>query len=178
VFLFKTGEPVSENNSLGDRVRDAAGKAIPLTRQAGTSAYQGALHGVEGARGWAAPRIESAAEAVTSSLAPKVSAVLLTTAGRVRPADPEPGRTGMSRFMSWRWLLGIAAAVLAACAAGFAAMEIQRRYKDATAEAEDEADDAAAPVTGQAAGQAHDAAGRAVPPQGPAATDRFSPTTR
>jgi hypothetical protein len=181
VFLFKTGEPVSEARSLGDRMRGAAGQAVVPTKQAGTSAYQGASHGVDGARGWAAPRLESAADAVTSSFAPKVSAVLLTTAGRVRPA--EPAKTGLSRLMSWRWMLGIAAAVLAAGAAGVAAMEVKRRYLDATAEAADAADDlhgqdSQAGPAGPATGQARDAAGRAVPHQGPVQSDRFSPTNR
>jgi hypothetical protein len=101
---------------------------------------------VRGAREWAAPRLESAAEAVTTTVAPKVaeavtttvapkvSSALRSTASQVRPAG-SPARTGLRRLLDWRWLLG-AGAVLAAAGAT-AAVAMRRRYASATAEAED-----------------------------------------
>jgi len=146
VTLINTDRTTSGVAALGarakDRAKDAAAQAIPAGKRAGTTAAQGVRQGVQGAREWAAPRIEDArewaapriedaAEAVTSTVAPKVSSALLSTARQVRPA--RTGKTGVRRLLSWRWLLG-AGAVLAAAGAG-AAFAMRRRYASATAEA-------------------------------------------
>ena len=125
---------------------DVAAQAIPVGKRAGTTAVQGVRQGVQGAkewaaprledavqgaREWAAPRIEEAAEAVTTTVAPKVSSALLSTARQVRPSGTK--RTGIRRLLNWRWLLG-AGAVIAAAGAG-AAVTMRRRYATATAEA-------------------------------------------
>ncbi len=88
---------------------------------------------VLGAREWAAPRIEDAAEVVTTTVAPKVSSVLLSTARQVRPTETK--RTGIRRLLDWRLLLGIG--VAAAAAGAGAAVTMRRRYASATAEAKD-----------------------------------------
>jgi hypothetical protein len=95
------------------------------------------MQGMQGARGWAAPRLEDAADAITASVAPKVSSALRSTARQVQPE--QTGKTGIRRLLDWRWLLGIGAAV---AAAGAAAAITMRRYQSATADAKDSADTA------------------------------------
>src|SRR6516165_9077521 len=111
-----------------DRARDVAAQAIPAGKRAGTTAVQGVRQGVQGAREWAAPRIDDAAEAVTTTVAPKVSSALHATAEQVRPT--EMAKTGARRLLSWQWLLG-AGVALAAAGAG-AAIAMRRRYASAT----------------------------------------------
>ena len=111
-------------------------------RKTGTTAVrgvkqgvEGVKHGVEGARGWAAPRIDSAADAISATVAPKVSSALHSAAKTMQPA--EAAKPGIRRLLSWRWMLGIGAAI---AAAGTAAAVTLRRYKNATANASDSAD--------------------------------------
>ena len=83
-----------------DRAMDVAALAIPVGKRAGTTAVQGVRQGVQGAkewaaprfeevvigaREWAAPRLEVAADAVDTTVAPKVSSTLRSTARQVRP---------------------------------------------------------------------------------------------
>jgi hypothetical protein len=103
----------------------------------GTRAKDAAVQGVHGAREWAAPRLEDAADAVTSSVAPRVSSALRSTARQVQPAT-KPGKTGLRRLLSWRWLVGAGVAIAAAGAS--AALAMRRRYATATAEVRDAAD--------------------------------------
>jgi hypothetical protein len=98
----------------------------------GTRAKDAAVQGVHGAREWAAPRLEDAADAVTASVAPRVSAALRSTAHQVRPNGTKPG---LRRLLNWRWLLGAGAALAAAGAS--AALAMRRRYASATAEIHD-----------------------------------------
>jgi hypothetical protein len=49
----------------------------------------------------------------------------------------EASKSGIRRLLSWRWMLGIGAAI---AAAGTAAAVTLRRYKSATADANDSAD--------------------------------------
>jgi hypothetical protein len=126
---------VSEKASIGDRARDVAAQAIPQARRAGNTAAHGVMQGVQGARGWAAPRLEDAADAITATVAPKVSSALRSTARQVQPE--QAGKTGIRRLLSWRWLFGIGAAI---AAAGAAAAITMRRYQSATADAKDSAD--------------------------------------
>jgi hypothetical protein len=146
--------------TLGERARNAAAQAIPAGKRAGTTAVEGVRQGVQGARDWAAPRLEDAvhgarewaeprledavygarewaaprleeaAEAVTVTVAPKVSSALRSTASKVKPDVP---KTGIRRLLDWRWLLGLGA-VMAAAGAG-AAITMRRRYASATEEA-------------------------------------------
>jgi hypothetical protein len=134
VSLMKTGSSVSEKSSLGGRARGLAAQAIPQAKRAGTTAVQGVMQGVEGARGWAAPRMHSAADAFTESLAPKVSSAMHSAASTVDTAPPP--KSGIRRLLDWRLLLGIGAAI---AAAGAAAVTM-RRYQSATADAKDGAD--------------------------------------
>ena len=87
---------------------------------------------VLGAREWAAPRLDVAADAVTASVAPKVSAALHSAADQVRPT-PMPDKAGLRRLLDWRWLVGLGA--VAAAAGATAAVAMRRRYTSATAAA-------------------------------------------
>ncbi len=143
--------------AIGARAKDVAVQAIPV----GKTAVQGVRQGVQGAkewaaprledavlgakewaaprledavlgaREWAAPRLEDAADAVDTAVAPKVSSALRSTAAQVRPSGTK--RTGIRRLLDWRLLLGVGAA-MAAAGAG-AAITMRRRYTSATAEA-------------------------------------------
>jgi hypothetical protein len=174
VSLIKTNRTTAGMAAMGALAKDAAAQAVPMGKRAGTTAVQGARQGaasakewaaprvqdavprvqdaVRGAREWAAPRLESAADAVTTSVAPKVSSALRSTANQVRPAGP-PARTGLRRLLDWRWMLGVGAALAAAGAT--AAVAMRRRYANATAEAEDATEpDAQEPDGESAAGAA------------------------
>jgi hypothetical protein len=132
-----------------------AQQAIPQARQAGTTAVHGVVHGVEGARGWAAPRMHGAADAFTASVAPRVSSALHSAASTVEPAAP--ARSGFRRLFGWRLLLGVGAAVVAASAA--AAIAMRQRYESATTAAKDAAENVADKAD-ELAGQADEAAQR------------------
>ena len=155
--LMKTNGTTSGAAAIGARAKDAAAQAIPV----GKTAVQGVRQGVQGAkewaaprledavvgakewaaprledavlgaREWAAPRLEVAADAVDITVAPKVSSALRSTAAQVRPTGTK--RTGIRRLLDWRLLLGVGAAVAAAGAG--AAITMRRRYASATAEA-------------------------------------------
>jgi hypothetical protein len=112
------------------------------TAAAGVS--QSARQGVYTARGWAAPRLESVADYVTATAAPKVSSALRSTAQQVRP--PEPRRRRMRSALTWS-LLGAAIAA----ALGAAGAMIRQRYQAAMA-ADTEVDEAGeTPAPGEAA---------------------------
>ena len=129
--------------AIGARAKDAAAQAVPMAQRAGTTAVQGVQTATEwaaprvqdavlGAREWAAPRLDDAAEAITVSVAPKVSAALHSAASQVRPT-PLSTKTGLSRLLDWRWLVGLGA--VAAAAGATAAVAMRRRYASATAAA-------------------------------------------
>ncbi len=148
--LMKTNRTASGAAELGARAKDramvVAAQAIPVGKRTGTTAVQGVRQGVQGAkdwaaprleevvlgaREWAAPRLEEAADAVDTTVAPKVSSTLRSTARQVRPIGT--GKTGIRRLLDWRLLLGVGVAVAAAGAG--AAVTMRRRYASATAEA-------------------------------------------
>jgi hypothetical protein len=145
VSSLSTSQTPRRIAAAGTRAKDAAAQgahgarewAAPRLEDAAdaiTRAKDAAAQGVHGAREWAAPRLEDAADAVTASVAPRVSAALRSTARQVRP---ESGKAGLRRLLSWRWLLG-AGAVIAA--AGASAVAMRRRYASATAEVRDDVD--------------------------------------
>ncbi len=130
----KTSRTADAPAIIGARAKDVAAQAVPMGKRAGTTAVQGVRQGVHGARKWAAPRLEDAAEAVTASVAPRVASALRSAASQVRPEGTRSARTGVRAMLSWRWLLGVGAVVAAGGAA--AALAIRQRYSRATAEAE------------------------------------------
>jgi hypothetical protein len=145
---------------MGDRARAIVIATIPQARQVGTTAVQGVRQGVEGARGWAAPRMHDAADAITASVAPRVSSALHSAATTVEPA--RPARSGLRRLLDWRVLLGVGAAIVAAGAA--AAIATRQRYetatmhaKDAVSDMADKADNVIGDAADKAAGKAEEA---------------------
>lgn len=101
---------------------------------AAANVSQGTRQGVHTARTWTAPRLESAADYVTATAAPKVSSALRSTAQQVRP--PEPPRRSIRSVLAWTLLgAGIAAAL------GAAGVVIRQRYQAAIA-ADTEVDEA------------------------------------
>ena len=155
--LITTNRTTDGTDTVSARARDVAAQVIPAGKRAGTTAVQGVRQGVQGAREWAAPRLEDArdwatprledavlgarewaaprledaAEAVTTTVAPKVSLALRSTASRIRPDRTK--KTGLGRLLDWRLLLGVGVAA-AAVGAG-AAIAMRRRYASATEEA-------------------------------------------
>jgi hypothetical protein len=85
---------------------------------------QGVGQGVHDAREWAAPLIEDAANAVSDTVAPKVSAALKATARRVDPGQP---KSGMRRLLGWPGALALAAVL----AVGGAAAAVLLRKRQA-----------------------------------------------
>jgi trimeric autotransporter adhesin len=135
----------------------AAQTATMAAQEVGNAAQQAAANvnkGVFNARVWAAPQLENAADYTTTTLAPKVSAALRSTARQISPEDVQPKRS--SSVLTWSFL---AAAVLAA--AGAAAVVIRIRYRTAmAADTEEEATAGTAGGTTDPAGSpAADAAG-------------------
>ena len=145
--LTNTDRTTAGMAAIGARAKVAAAQAVPVAQRAGTAAVQGARQGAQsamewatprmqdaflGAREWTAPRLEDAADAVTTTVAPKVSSALRAAADQVRPPGP-PAKTGLSRLLDWRWLLGLGA--VAAAAGTTAAVAMRRRYASATAAA-------------------------------------------
>src|SRR5271157_5021709 len=151
VSLMNTNGTTNGAATLGERAKDVAAQAVPV----GKTAVQGVRQGVRGAKEWAAPRLEDAADVVDTTVAPKVSSALRSTAAQVRPSGPK--RTGIRRLLDWRLLLGVGVA-MAAAGAG-AAITMRRRYASATAEAKN-ATESSEDEQGQAGESASDAAAR------------------
>jgi hypothetical protein len=138
VPLMNSKQADSDSATISDRARGAAALVVPLSKQASTTAAQGVRQGVYTVRIWAAPRLEDAADAVTTSVAPRVSTALRTTARQVHPEPAASGRSGLGWLLSWRGLLAVAAIVAAAGAGAGAAATMRRRYQSAMAAAEEE----------------------------------------
>ena len=111
----------------------AAAAATSAAQNASAGLSKGVRQGVYTARSWAAPRLDNAAEYCTTTVAPKVSAALHTTARQVSPEDVKTSKR--SSVVTWS-LLG--AAILAAL--GAAAAAARYRYRSAI-EADTEAAD-------------------------------------
>ena len=178
--LIKTNRTTDGMAAMGARAKGAAAQAVPMGKRAGTTVVQGAAGArdwaaprvqdakewaaprVLGAREWAAPRLEGAADAVTTSVAPKVSSALRSTASQVRPT---PAKTESRRMPDWRWMLGLGAVV--AAAGTTAAVAMRRRYARATADAKDATEpDATEQAAGDdAAAEAHSVNGRVTTPE-------------
>lgn len=135
---------------------NAAQNASDVAQTTASGVSKGVRQRVYSARSWAAPRLDDAAEYCTTTVAPKVSAALHSTARQVRPADAKSKRTSV---LTWS-VLG--AAVLAALGAAVAAARY--RYRAAIAADSETADEEevlgdstgsqAAPVTPDGTGSA------------------------
>lgn len=113
---------------------NAARNASSAAQTATAGLNKGARQGIYTARSWAAPRLDSAADYTTTTVAPKVSTALHNTARQVRP--PEPASSKRSSILTWS-VLG--ASVLAAL--GAAAAAARYRYRAAIAADSETADE-------------------------------------
>ncbi len=104
----------------------ASEAAQAATQAAAFNVRKGVGTGIHGARSWAAPRLESAADYTTKTAAPKVSSALRKTARQVKPSS---GRSKRS-VLAWT---AFGAAIVAALGAGAALV----RYRNRTAVAAD-----------------------------------------
>jgi hypothetical protein len=159
VFFVKsttTDTDTQSASTLAMRARTAGNAAAQHAAAAAQAAGQGVNHGVRAgvisARGWAAPRLDSAADYCTSTVAPKVSAALKASA---RQVSPEPPAQESRRPSALTWAL-LAGAVLAA--AGAAAALVRYRYRTAVEAEQDAGIEGAVTGTDAAPGQDHQAA--------------------
>jgi hypothetical protein len=158
VFYGKANNKANDTDSLAARARDASTAAAAAAQTAATAAQaaaqevssaaqtaaqgvnKGVRQGVYRARVWTAPRLESAADYTTATMAPKVSSALRVTARQVSPQDMQ--RKNGHSALAWS-VLG--AAVLAA--AGAVAAMVRHRYRSAmAADTEEDASAGTAPA--------------------------------
>jgi hypothetical protein len=165
VFYAKENTKANGTETLAARAREASAAAAAAAQSAAaaaqtaasaaqtgaqqvSSAAQTAAQGVNQsvrqrvyrARVWTAPRLESAADYTTATMAPKVSSALRVTARQVSPQDVSQ-KNGRSA-LAWS-ILG--AAVLAA--AGAVAAMVRHRYRSAMAsDSEEDASAETAPA--------------------------------
>ena len=111
----------------------AAQNASGAAQTAAAGVTKGVKQGVYSARSWAGPRLDSAAEYCTTTVAPKVSAALHSTARQVTPPEAKSSKRSV---VTWS-LLG--AAILAAL--GAAAAAARYRYRAAIAADSEAADE-------------------------------------
>lgn len=138
MFYTKQSSEPGAQDSLIVRVRNAGTAYTPTMQAAAQSAQAAAQTAAQGmgrqmrqgtysARGWAAPRLESAADYYMETLAPRVADALRSTARQVRPEEPASRKPALRSALSMS-VLGLA--VLAA--AGAVAALVRRQYKAAT----------------------------------------------
>jgi hypothetical protein len=138
----------------------AAQNAGGAAQTAASGVSRGVRQGVYTARSWAAPRLDSAADYCTTTVAPMVSSALRSTARQVAPADTRSTRR--SSILTWS-LLGAAIAA----ALGAAAAVARYRYStaiDADSEAGDEEEVLGDSTGGQATPVSSDGSRPAAPP--------------
>jgi len=112
---------------------NAAQNASDAAQTAATDLTKEVKRGIYTARSWAAPRLESAADYCTTTVAPTVSSALRTTARQVSPADTTRSKRSM---LTWSVLGG---SILAAV--GAAAALVRYRYRAAIAADSETADE-------------------------------------
>jgi hypothetical protein len=124
--------------SAGEAIRQGAEDAAAWARPRVDDAAAWARPHVDDVRSWAAPRLERSGQAVTDTIAPAVSAAMVSAARKI---DAKPARKRR------RWA-GITAGLLllAAAASAAAAAALRRRPAD-FGYATDDADEMVAPAT-------------------------------
>ena len=163
-LMTRNDAPAGWNERAKQRALDTYAQVVPMAKNAGLAARQGAdvvvtwaTPRVRGARVWAAPRVEQAGFAVRDQVGPAVSAALIEAARRLDDSPPP-------RRARWPWMLaGIG--LLAAAGSAVAAIMLKRRPDIETFGAEDQmtadsampgSDDGVMPASGETArGQAN-----------------------
>jgi hypothetical protein len=145
VFFIKAKTANLDQSDASARARAAAQAAAQHAATAAKSTAaglgNGLQQGVYTARRWTAPRLESAAEYCTTTVAPSVAAALRNTAKQVSPA--EPARSTRRRILTWS-LLGTA--ILATAGAAIALVRYQ--FRAATPEESEEIGETGTDVSG------------------------------
>jgi hypothetical protein len=176
VFYTKqNGEPEAQDGFFV-RARNAGTAYAPTMQAAALNAQVAAQTAAQGmgrqmrqgtytARGWAAPRLESAADYYMATLAPRIAEALRSTARQVRPEEVKKSRRPTVRSALSTSMLALA--VLAA--GGAVAALVRRQYKTAM-EADAEGDvvdigDANEPTTATAVPGQSPAPGEATTPK-------------
>jgi trimeric autotransporter adhesin len=113
---------------------NAAQTASGAAQTAAAGVSKGVKQGVYNARSWAGPRLDTAADYCTTTVAPKVSAALRTTARQVTP--PETKSSKRSSILLWSVLGAAIVAALGAAAAMF-----RYRYRAEIAVESEESDE-------------------------------------
>jgi hypothetical protein len=189
--MSKKGESRS-NGRPGQSVLDAAAdhvvpvaqQVVPMAKNAGQAARQGAqgaahwvrprVQGartwaepqVRAARSWAAPRVEQAGLAVRDKIAPTISTAIVEASHRLDAQPPQRRRRLWPRLVA-------AAAMLAAAASAAAAVIIKRQGDTVTAPEEADAD--GMPPAGGPSG-ATQATAEGVRPEGDGSIDGHTQT--
>lgn len=114
----------------------ASQNASGAAQTAASGVSKGVRQGVYTARSWAAPRLDTAADYCTTTVAPRLSSALHSTARQVNPVDTTTS-TKRSSMLTWS-VLG--AAILAAMGAA-AAVLVRYRYRTAIAADTETAED-------------------------------------
>lgn len=147
MFYAKQDTRAAEPVSFTIRVRGVSANAAQSAAQGISTAFhtaaagigRGVRQGVYATRVWAAPRLESAADYHTTTIAPAVSSALAAAANQIRPEDVTQKKS--RSMLTWSVL---AAAVLAT--AGAVAALVKFRYRAATQAEEEEFDAGIAPA--------------------------------
>ena len=148
MFYARANDKANGTDSLAARARDASTAAAAAAQTAAAAAQtaaqqvssaaqtvaqganKGARERVYRARVWTAPRLESAADYTTDTMAPKVSSALRVTAQQVRPPDMQQ-KNGRSA-LTWS-VLGVAvlaaAGAVPALASSSVSAAIAERYR-------------------------------------------------
>jgi hypothetical protein len=139
VFYAREDSKATEPDSFAIRVRNVSASAAQTAAQgvgsaaatAASGVSKGVKQGVYVSRVWAAPRLESAAEYTTATVAPKVSAALKGTASQIRVED-------MSQKKSHSVLMWSALTAAVVATAGAVAALVRYRYRAAMTAGEDD----------------------------------------
>jgi hypothetical protein len=134
VFYARQDSKATDPDTFAVRVKNVSASAAQGAGTAAQSAAvgvsKGVRQGVYGVRVWTAPRLESAADYTTATVAPMVSSALRTSAQQVRPEDVS--RKSRS-VLTWSFA---AAAVLAT--AGAVTALVRSRYRAGMTAGEEE----------------------------------------
>lgn len=136
VFYAREDSKAIEPGSFTIRVKNVSANAAQTVAQGvskgvstaaaatASGVSKGVRQGVYSVRVWTAPRLESAADYTTATVAPKVSSALRSSAEQVRPLDM---RKKSHSVLTW----SVLAAAMAATA-GAAAALVKYRYRTTT----------------------------------------------
>jgi len=151
-LMTRNGTPTTWTEQAKLRALETYAQMVPVARNAGLTARQGAdvvvawatprVQGarawaaprVHGARVWAAPRVEQAGYTVRDKYAPAVSAALIEAARRLDDSPPRRRR--------WPWVVA-GVGIIAAAGSAVAAVVLRRRPDIETYEPEDQTADSA-----------------------------------